>query len=197
MTVQDIARVAHQINGSYCAAIGDPSQLSWQDAPQWQKDSAIAGVKFHLDNPNATVMASHESWMEQKRQDGWSYGPLKDVTKKEHPCFMPYEDLPAEQRVKDYLFISVVHSLLPFLTDQTLGSEGMKAIDVDFNSGLQDICELKLAFANAWDRVSAAAKLVLNNPQKADVVGSVRRLESLAKTNIEQAAMWAVKAITR
>lgn len=110
MTNIEIARVAHEINRAYCQGIGDDSQPSWEDAPQWQKDSAIAGVKFHFENA-ATPEESHASWMAQKAADGWKYGDVKDADKKEHPCFVPYGELPQEQRVKDYLFRAVIHSL--------------------------------------------------------------------------------------
>lgn len=104
-----VARIAHEINRAYCQSIGDDSQPSWEDAPQWQKDSAIAGVAFHLAN-DATPEQSHESWMAQKAADGWKYGEVKDADKKEHPCFRPYSELPKEQRAKDYLFKAVIHS---------------------------------------------------------------------------------------
>lgn len=115
MTVTDVAKVAHEINAAYCASIGDSSQTSWEDAPEWQKSSAIKGVQFHLDNPNASTMASHESWMEEKTRDGWKYGPVKDATKKEHPCYVPYVQLPREQQTKDFLFHQTVHSLEKFI----------------------------------------------------------------------------------
>jgi RyR domain len=108
-----IARVAHEINRAYCAAIGDNSQPAWADAPDWQKNSAIAGVNMHMANPNATPEDSHKSWLAQKQAEGWTYGPVKDPAKKEHPCFLPYDELPQEQRVKDYLFRGVVHALRP------------------------------------------------------------------------------------
>jgi len=107
----EIARVAHEINRAYCASIGDHSQPAWDDAPQWQKESAIAGADFHLAHPEATPENSHKSWLAQKRADGWKYGPVKDPEKKEHPCFVPYLDLPVEQRSKDYIFRAVIHAL--------------------------------------------------------------------------------------
>ncbi len=106
-----IARVAHEINRSYCASLGDASQPAWDDAPEWQKARALAGVDMHLANPDATPEQSHESWLAQKSAEGWKYGPVKDAEKKEHPCFLPYADLPAEQKAKDYLFRGVVHAL--------------------------------------------------------------------------------------
>ena len=111
MNREQIARVAHEINRAYCASLGDASQPAWDDAPEWQKQSALAGVDMHLANPDATPEQSHESWLAQKTADGWTYGEVKDAEKKEHPCFMPYADLPAEQRAKDYLFRAVVHSM--------------------------------------------------------------------------------------
>lgn len=115
MTKQDIAQVAHEMNKAYCEAIGDNSQPSWEDAPQWQKDSALIGVDFHLDNPDASPSASHESWLKQKEAAGWKYGEVKDAEKKEHPCYVPYEQLPVEQRAKDYLFKQTVRSLERFV----------------------------------------------------------------------------------
>ena len=37
---------------------------------------------------------------------------INQETKKEHPCFVPYEELPTEQKAKDFLFRGVVHALV-------------------------------------------------------------------------------------
>lgn len=89
----------------------DASQPKWEDAPDWQKNSALAGVRFHFENPNASASASHENWLKDKVADGWKYGPVKDPEKKEHPCCVPFDELPIQQRLKDYLFKSIVHAL--------------------------------------------------------------------------------------
>ena len=115
MTVQEIARVAHELNKAYCESIGDNSQPDWDNAPEWQKSSAVNGVEFHINNPEASPSSSHESWMRQKTEEGWKYGPVKDVDKKEHPCYVPYEELPVEQKAKDYIFRQTIHSLKNFL----------------------------------------------------------------------------------
>lgn len=111
ITITYIAKVAHEINKAYCEAIGDNSQVSWESAPDWQRKSAVEGVQFHINNPGAGPEASHMSWMKEKEADGWKYGPVKDPSKKEHPCFTAYENLPIEQRAKDYIFKQVVDSL--------------------------------------------------------------------------------------
>lgn len=115
MRIEDIARVAHEVNAGYCRAIGDDSQPAWEDAPQWQKDSAVNGVKFAIANPDATPEQSHESWLAEKKADGWAWGPKKDTVLKEHPCYVQYDRLPQEQRAKDHLFQATVRSLIRHL----------------------------------------------------------------------------------
>lgn len=112
MNPLEIARVCHEVNRGYCASQGDHSQPAWEDAPEWQQKSAYEGVKYALTHPDAKPSDSHESWLEEKRRDGWKYGPVKDPDKKEHPCFVPYDDLPRAQKAKDYIFLAVVRALV-------------------------------------------------------------------------------------
>ena len=111
MTIQDIAKVCHEANRAYCAAIGDHSQLPWEEAPEWHRASAIGGVQFHIDNPYAGPRGSHESWLRAKVASDWIYGPTKDPVAKTHPCMLPYDHLPPDQRLKDALFVGIVHAL--------------------------------------------------------------------------------------
>jgi hypothetical protein len=111
MTIEKIAQVAHEVNKAYCEAIGDNTQTSWADAPAWQKESAVLGVMFHVEHPDAGADASHNSWMKQKVDTGWKYGEVKDPENKLHPCIVPFDQLPKEQQAKDFLFRQVVQSL--------------------------------------------------------------------------------------
>lgn len=117
LTVADVARICHEANRAYCLALGDDSQQPWDITPANIQHSAIDGVKFHLANPEAGDSASHSNWLEFKAKDGWKYGPAKDTKKKEHPCYVPFNELPVEQQVKDSLFRSVVNALRPFVMD--------------------------------------------------------------------------------
>ncbi|WP_205626241.1 RyR domain-containing protein [Enterobacter bugandensis] len=108
--VDVIARTCHEANRAYCQSLGDDSQKPWDDAPEWQKESARNGVLFHLNGDHGPE-ASHESWLAEKRAQGWKYGPVKDPEAKEHPCFVPYSELPPEQKAKDYIFRAIVHAL--------------------------------------------------------------------------------------
>lgn len=113
--VETVARIAHEANRALCLSQGDHSQPAFLAAPTWQQDSALNGVRFHLDNPDASPSASHDNWMAEKVADGWIYGETKDPAAKMHPCIVPYEELPAAQQAKDHLFRGIVHALAPFV----------------------------------------------------------------------------------
>ncbi len=80
--IEQIAKVCHEVNRTYCLSLGDTSQPYWDEAPDWQKSSARNGVRFHIESPDAGPVASHESWLEEMVSTGWKYGPVKDVEKK-------------------------------------------------------------------------------------------------------------------
>jgi RyR domain len=63
--------------------------------------------------PERPASATHDSWLEEKCANGWSYGPVKDEGKKEHPCYVSYDELPKEQQAKDHLFKGIVAALSP------------------------------------------------------------------------------------
>lgn len=114
LTYDQIAEVCHENNRAYCHALGDYSLLPWSMTPANIKQSAIDGVTFHLANPDASPEQSHKNWLAFKVADGWKYATVKDADKKEHPCMVPYGQLPLEQRVKDFLFSAAVDTLRKF-----------------------------------------------------------------------------------
>lgn len=112
LDILETARLCHEVNRGYCEALGDTSQVPWEDAPGWQRESAVAGVQAIINHPEMTPQQSHAQWMLQKVQDGWMYGSVKDAEKKTHPCLVPYAELPQHQRLKDVLFGAVVRAQL-------------------------------------------------------------------------------------
>lgn len=114
LTVADLARVCHETNRAYQQVTADPAPSpSWEDAPDWQRDSAVEGVQRALDGETPEEL--HESWCEAKRRDGWVHGSTKDADAKTHPCLVDYDALPLDQRAKDHLFRGVVDALAPLL----------------------------------------------------------------------------------
>lgn len=109
MNIDHIARVCHEANRAYCETMGDFTQTAWALAPKWQKESSRMGVDLHLMGEFGAE-ASHMAWMKNKLDDGWKHGPNKNPETKEHPCLVPFDELPPEQQMKDYLFRAIVHS---------------------------------------------------------------------------------------
>lgn len=140
--IEACARAAHEVNRAYCIALGDTSQAPWESAPEWQEQSARNGVIGALSG--ATPRESHESWMAEKRATGWKYGPVKDVEKREHPCFVPYDELPPAQRAKDGIFVTVVR-----VVGNALGDLSPHLADVSRPFGERNLLEAKDAAVRA------------------------------------------------
>lgn len=111
LAVASIARVCHEANRAYCITQGDHSQPRWDEAPDWQRNSAVDGVEAILEGRVRSAEDSHINWLRDKFAAGWVYGPVKDPEKKEHPCCVTYDQLPVEQRRKDALFFAIVTAL--------------------------------------------------------------------------------------
>ena len=108
--VERIARTCHEAIRAYDQTLGSFSIKPWDEAPDWQRDSAINGVLFHLTNPDAGDEASHENWMREKLSTGWTLGPEKNEELKTHHLLIPFNELPKEQQFKDTLFRTIVHA---------------------------------------------------------------------------------------
>ncbi|MFC7290369.1 RyR domain-containing protein [Hirschia litorea] len=109
--IQIIARVMHEAIRAFQAAHGELPAPHWNQAPKWMKKASVEGVLFKINNPNASVSAQHDQWMETKLKDGWVFGHEKDGKKKTHPLLVPYEKLPFPERQKDALVAAIITSL--------------------------------------------------------------------------------------
>lgn len=113
--VEQAARVCHETLRAFCQTLGDNSLPPWKDAPEWQKESSRDGVRFYFEQFAAGIepspAATHERWMKQKKAEGWKHGDTKNSKTKEHPSFVAYDDLPLQEKQKDYLFSAVCKAL--------------------------------------------------------------------------------------
>lgn len=110
--IEACAHAAHEANRAYSQTMGDNSHKPWGKAPEWQKESARAGVLAVATNEKLTAEQAHESWVTLKTLNGWVFGDVKDVKKKTHPCLVTWKDLPRAQQVKDKLFLSTIRGML-------------------------------------------------------------------------------------
>ena len=43
----------------------------------------------------------HEVWAQSRIEQGWSYGEERNDILKQHPCLIPYEELPEVEKTYD------------------------------------------------------------------------------------------------
>ena len=44
---------------------------------------------------------AHDLWAQERLAQGWTYGPARDDSRKQHPCLVPYEQLPESEKKYD------------------------------------------------------------------------------------------------
>jgi ryanodine receptor 2 len=44
---------------------------------------------------------AHETWVRMRLDEGWTLGPRRDDDRREHPCLVPYAQLPETERETD------------------------------------------------------------------------------------------------
>ena len=60
-----------------------------------------------LENPNLTAKEMHDEWMNNKIEDGWKFGDVKDAELKTHPLIIDFELMNDVDKMKDQNFIDV------------------------------------------------------------------------------------------
>jgi ryanodine receptor 2 len=46
---------------------------------------------------------AHDLWATQRMADGWVWGPQRNDGQKQHPCLVPYDELPESEKEYDRL----------------------------------------------------------------------------------------------
>jgi len=114
MKTEQIAKICHAANRAYCQCLEDHSVYSmahWDELSEPEQKGYINGVEFRLANPGCSAEDMHRNWLVEKTEAGWVYGQDKNLKKKTHPCILPYDRLPEDQKVKDFLFMAILSAL--------------------------------------------------------------------------------------
>ena len=57
----------------------------------------------------------HEVWAQNRMNEGWTYGPVRDDQKRQTPCLVPYEQLSEEEKAYD---LNTAFGTLKFIISQ-------------------------------------------------------------------------------
>ena len=79
--------------------VNSPFATMFNDAPSLSTDEDLPPELL----PLRELMAEnvHKVWMTTRKQQGWKYGPKRNDATKEHPCMVPYDKLPEEEKEYD------------------------------------------------------------------------------------------------
>jgi hypothetical protein len=69
-------------------------------------DEILALVELLAEN-------AHDIWASERLRDGWTFGPERDDAERQHPCLVPYAQLP--ERERDYDRTMVMGSIRAML----------------------------------------------------------------------------------
>ena len=70
--------------------IPEPMDLSLVDLPE-----------SLIQLPERIAENVHEVWAKARIDEGWTYGEKRDDIHKKHPCLVPYDELPEEEKEYD------------------------------------------------------------------------------------------------
>ena len=70
-------------------------------------------IKYFLPNEiESLAELEHERWSKEKLDNGWQFGKIKDADHKLHPCLIPWNILPEDEREKDRILVKRIPQIL-------------------------------------------------------------------------------------
>lgn len=75
----------------------DPEPIDTSDV---ELDEEVADLVARL------AINAHEIWAQKRIDEGWSHGPRRDDEAKEHPCLIPYDELPESEKEYDRIMVT-------------------------------------------------------------------------------------------
>ena len=79
---------------------------------KWHRAATINAVMAVSLDLNKTAEEHHNTWLNEKLSEGWRLGHVEDIHLKIHPYLVEYQDLPADKKTENAIFMSVVMQVL-------------------------------------------------------------------------------------
>jgi len=68
--------------------------------------------KFSNYEIESLAKMEHARWMYEKLDSGWKYGKSRNSKRKLHPCIVPWDELPENEKSKDRILVRSIPAIL-------------------------------------------------------------------------------------
>ena len=101
--------------------------MSYEPRPvEVTAESIPAGLRPLMEKLAANA---HEVWSRARLDQGWTWGPVRDDARRQHPCLVPYDQLPEEEKVHDRNAVAGALAAIRHAGWQLLPPAGLDGID--------------------------------------------------------------------
>jgi hypothetical protein len=113
LTARDLGRLMHALRREIALMFGGNVPPAWEDSActEAMKASSERGALAMLVNPDMTAEEEHNRWWDERKKQGWTYGPVRDNARKIHPMMKQFTELPLGEQLKDLARIAMANEL--------------------------------------------------------------------------------------
>lgn len=110
----DIVQIAYAAMRQMDVNFGDDIP-DWGELTDDEQQFLRQVISEYLDHADWSAEQQHESWLDRRRLEGWTYDPVANLAVKKHPHMVPWNKLPPREQAKARLTASAVRDLAPML----------------------------------------------------------------------------------
>jgi hypothetical protein len=112
MNSKQIAQIVYEANRAFSEVEGAVAGPPWDSLCNEEKEEIVLSVERLSKSSGSSYAAHHNNWLAAAREAGWRYGPVLNEATREHPCFVPYEQLSEKQKKNDRMIVELVRALI-------------------------------------------------------------------------------------
>jgi class 3 adenylate cyclase/tetratricopeptide (TPR) repeat protein len=131
LDIEELAKAIHELYCAKSKAKGQSPETNsamrpWEELPEDLRDSnraqaadipnklnrlgyelapshglVPAKLQLAVGDVEDLAIREHDRWMNERRRNGWTYGTVRDNSRKHHPLLVPWDQLAEEERDKD------------------------------------------------------------------------------------------------
>ncbi|MGE7305780.1 RyR domain-containing protein [Priestia megaterium] len=103
--MEDIARLVANVNHAY-GNVTRNYQRDWDHLSDEKRKKIRNDIKAYMER-GKSFEHIHSHWVTERAQEGWVFGELFDLQKKQTPYLVPYNQLPQEKRAIDAIIAAI------------------------------------------------------------------------------------------